>query len=93
MYLNTAIQPVFVQNRFYLVDSREIPEEALGIAEQSLTVRTNHQVTDVPLGAKRIKQQFLPVGQTKWRQHHKVILIPHQESGDGQRFRGLICTC
>lgn len=93
MYLNTAIQPVFGQNRFYLVDSREIPEEALGIAEQSLTVRTNHQVTDVPLGAKRIKQQFLPVGQTKRRQHHKVILIPHQESGDGQRFRGLICTC
>lgn len=87
------IQPVFGQNRIYLVDSREISEEALGIAEQSLTVRTNHQVTDVPLGAKRIKQQFFPVGQTKRRQHHKVILIPHQESGDGQRLRGLICTC
>lgn len=93
MHLNTTIKPVFSQNRIYLVDSREISEEALGIAEQSLTVGTNHQVTDVPLGAERIKQQLLPVGQTKRRQHHKVILIAHQESGDGQRLRGLIRTC
>lgn len=87
------IQAGISQRGIYLVDSCEISEEALGVTEQRLTVRTNHQVTDVPLGAKRIKQQFLPVGQTKRRQHHKVVLIAHQEGGDGQRLRGLVCTC
>lgn len=67
----------------YLVDSCEITKEALCIGEKSLVVRTNHQVTNVPLGAKRIEQQFLPVGQAEWRQHDKVILIPHQKRGDG----------
>lgn len=61
----------------YLIDSSEVSEEALGTTEQSLVVRTNHQVPNIPLGAKGIEQQFLPVGQTKWRQYNKVILIPH----------------
>lgn len=87
------IQPGISQSGIYLIDSCEISEEALGVTEQRLTVRTNHQVTDVPLGAKRIKQQLLPVGQTKRRQHHKVVLIAHQKGGDGQRLRGLVCTC
>lgn len=77
----------------YLVNSCEVTEEALGAAEQSLVVRTNHQVPDVPLGAEGIQQQFLPVGQTEGRQHHKVVLITHQEGGNGQRLWGLVCAC
>lgn len=67
----------------YLVDSCEVSEEALGATEQRLVVRTHHQIPDVPLRAKGIQQQFLPVGQTERGQHHKVIFIPHQEGGDG----------
>lgn len=77
----------------YLVDSCEVSEEALGTAEQGLVVRTNHQVPNVPLGAEGIQQQFLPVGQTKRRQYHKVILITHQEGGNGQGLRGLVSAC
>lgn len=67
----------------YLINSGEVSEEGLGATEQSLVVRTNNQIADVPLGAEGIQQQLLPVGQTKWRQYHKVILITHQEGGDG----------
>lgn len=91
--MSFTVKKAIFTGSIYLIDSREIAEEALCIAEQSLVVRTNHDVTDVPLGAERIKQQFLPVGQPKRRQHHKVILIAHQKSGNGQRLRGLICTC
>lgn len=77
----------------YLIDSCEVSEEALSATQQGLIVRTNHQVPDVSLGAKRIQQQFLPVGQTKRRQYHKVILITHQEGGDGQRLWGFVCAC
>ncbi len=77
----------------YLIDSCEVSEEVLGTTEQGLIVRTNHQVPNVSLGAKGIQQQFLPVGQAKRRQHHKVILISHQEGGDGQGLRRLVCAC
>lgn len=77
----------------YLIDSCEVSEEVLGTTLQGLIVRTNHQVPNVSLGAEGIQQQFLPVGQGKRRQHHKVILISHQEGGDGQGLRGLVCAC
>ncbi len=83
----TCLQPP------YLVDSGEVSEEALCTTEQGLAVRTNHQVSNVSLGAEGIQQQFFPVGQTKRRQHHKVVLITHQEGGDGQGLWGLVCAC
>lgn len=64
LHLDTVNTEVFLQSP-YLVDGGEVSEEALGAAEQGLVVRTNHQVPNVPLGAKGIQQQFLPVGQTE----------------------------
>lgn len=92
LHLDSANTELFVQN-LYLVDSGEVSEEALGTAEQGFVVRTNHQVPDVPLGAEGIQQEFLPVRQTERRQHHKVVLITHQEGGNGQGLWGLVCAC
>ena len=74
----------------HLIDRCQLLEEALGSAEQGVTVGTHHQVAHVPLRAERVQQQLLPVGQAEGRQHHKVILVAHQERGDGQGLRRLI---
>lgn len=76
----------------YLIDGSEVSKETFGATEQGLIIRTNDQVTDVSLGAKRIKQQFLPVGQSKRREHQKVVLVTHQEGWDGQGLRRLVCA-
>lgn len=76
----------------YLVDGGEVPEEVLSPLEQGLVVGTDHQIANVPVRAEGVQQQLLPVGQAEGRQHHKVILITHQEGRDGQRLRRLICA-
>lgn len=74
----------------HLIHSTQIFKEDLGPVEQSLIFWADDDVTNVSLGAKRIQKKFLPVRQTKRRQNHKVVLVAHQEGGNGQRFRRLI---
>lgn len=78
---------------FYLVNGCEVSEEAFGAAEHGFAVGANHQVPNVPLGAVRVQQKLFPVRQTERREHHEVVLVAHQEGGDGQRLWRLICAC
>lgn len=76
----------------YLVRGHKVLEEALSPTEQSLILRTDDYISHVPVRAEGVQQQLLPVGQAEGRQHHKVILITHQEGRDGQGLRRLICA-
>lgn len=77
----------------HLIHSAQIFEEGLCSAEQSFAFWADDDISHISLGTKRIQKKLLPVGQSKRRQHHEIILVTDQKSGDGQRFGRLICTC
>ena len=74
----------------YLIRSRKVLEEALSPTEQSLILGTDDYISHVPVGAEGVQQQLFPVRQAEGRQHHKVILIPHQEGRDGEGLWRLV---
>lgn len=77
----------------HLVHDAQIFEKGLGSTEQRLVFRADDHISHVPLGAERIQQQLLPVGQPERRQHHKIVLVTDQKGRDGQRLWRLVCTC